>query len=70
MFHYKSLQHIECNSLYSKSLLFIYFIYTSLYLLIPFSSFVPPSNTPLPFGKHNLFSICVSVLNKLIHVIF
>ena len=44
--------------LYSVSLLFIYLMYSSLYLLIPYPSFVPPS-LPLPFGNHKLiFFVC------------
>ena len=53
IFHYRLSQDIEYNflCLCSKSLLFIYFMYSSVYLLIPNSWFVPPS-LPLPFGNH------------------
>ena len=36
--------------LYSKSLLFVYFIYSSMYLLILNSQFI--SSSPFPFGSH------------------
>ena len=51
--------------LYNRSLLIICFIYGSVYMLIPNSSFVhlpqPPTATPFPFGKF-VFYICESVL--------
>ena len=38
----------------SRTLLFLYFIYSSIYLLIPNSSFIPPL---LPFGNHKFVFI-------------
>ena len=55
------LQDIEYTSLCSiMSLLFICFMYSSLYLLISFSSFIHPS-FPFPFGNHVSFYVCKSV---------
>ena len=43
-----------------RSLLFIYFVYSSLYLLIPNFSFILPP--PLPFGNNKIvFYVCESV---------
>ena len=45
--------------LYSKTLLFIYFIYSNVYLLIPNSKFIL---SPFPFGNHKfIFCVCESV---------
>ena len=45
----------------SRILLFIYFINSSFYLLIPNSYFIPPQH-PFSFGKHKfLFYVCESV---------
>ena len=50
--YYKILNIIPC-----AILLLIYFMYSSLYLLIPYSQFVP-----LPFGNHKIvFYVCESV---------
>lgn len=44
-----------------RSLLFSYFVYSSLYLLVPNFSFIPP--LPSPFGNNKIvFSVCESVL--------
>ena len=53
IFHNMFLQDFEYNSLCCtlKYLLLVYFIYSSLYLLIPYSWFVLPS-TLFPFGNH------------------
>ena len=53
--------------LYSSSLLLIYFIYSSLYLLIPYPLFVP-SPFPFPFGTTSLFSISVSLFLFCIYI--
>ena len=47
--------------LYSRTL-FIYFIYSSLYLLIPYPYFIPLS--PFPFGSLSLFSMSISAKNN------
>ena len=55
--------------LYSKFLLLIYFIYSNLYLLIPYPWFVA-ALFPLPFGNHRfIFYVCefVSVLCVCVH---
>ena len=53
--------------LYGIFLFLIYFICSSLYLLIPYLLFVP-SSIPLPFGNHKLvFYICESVSLLYIH---
>ena len=52
---------IQFPMLYSRALLFICFIYSSLYLLIPNSLFIP---VPLPFPSGNnkfVFYVCESV---------
>ena len=49
---------VESPVLYSMSLLVMYFIYSSVYLSIPVSQFIPP---PLPSGNHNLFSTSVTL---------
>ena len=61
-FHYRLLQDIEYSFpvLYSRLLLFIYFIYKSVYLLTPNSQFIPSST--FPFGNHKcVFYVCESV---------
>ena len=45
--------------LYSKSLLFIYFIYGNVHLLIPYSQFIP--TPPFPLVTISLFSMSVSL---------
>ena len=48
--------------LYSRSLLFIYFIYSSMYLLVSNSQFIP--SPTFPFGNHKLaFYVCESSRN-------
>ena len=72
IFHYKLLQNIEsCSVLYCRSLLFKCCIYSSVYLLIPYSNLF----LPLPFPSGNcmfLFFIRepVSVLYRFICIIF
>ena len=51
---------VEFPVLYSRSLLIIYFIYNSVYLLIPNSQFIPPSYVS-PLVSINLFSMSVSL---------
>ena len=46
---------IYFTGLYSRTLLFMYFIYNSLYLLIPNSKFIP-SPSAIPFGHCKVFS--------------
>ena len=53
-FHYGLLQDIEYPVLYSKALLPTYFMYISLYLLVPNSQFIPLL-LPFPFGNHIFF---------------
>ena len=60
LFHYGLLQDIE-YVLYSRTSLFIYFIYSNLYLLIPNSLFIP-SLPPFSFGNQEfVFYVCESV---------
>ena len=43
--------------------LIIYFIYSTMYMLIPIASFIPPP-TPFPFGNRNfIFYVCESFLS-------
>ena len=49
LFSYRLLQNTEYSVLHSRSLVVIYFIYNSVYLLIP-NSFIPLST--FPFSKH------------------
>ena len=50
----------EFSVCYSRSLLVIYDSYSRVYLLIPYSSFIPPR--PVPFGIHKfVFQVCESV---------
>ena len=58
--------------LYSRTLLFIYLIYTNLYLLIPNSQFIPPH--PSPFWQLTVCSLCLWIcfcfVDKFICIIF
>ena len=47
--------------LYSKFLLIIYFIYTSVYILMPISSFIPVIRPLSPLVTISLFSKSVSL---------
>ena len=50
---------VEFPVLYSRSLLVIYFIYSSVYMSIPISQFIPP---PLPPSNDEfVFYICESI---------
>ena len=56
--------------LYSKILLFIYFIYSSLYLLIPNSLFIPPPPSFL-FGNHKFaFYVCMFLFHKKVRLCY
>ena len=59
LFHYDLLLK-ELPELFSKTL-FIYFIYSSTYLLIPNSQFIPPPPLPFPFGNYKFVSMSVSL---------
>ena len=48
--------------LYSRSLLIIYFIYSSVYLLIPNSQFIPPPTHLSPLLAISLFSFFFLIL--------
>ena len=53
--HYRVLSRVLCV-IYNRSLLIIYFIYSSVYMSVPISQFIPP-----PFTLHNymhVFCIC------------
>ena len=51
---------VEFPVLYRGSLLVIYFIYSSMYILIPNSIY--PSSPPFPLGNHNfVFLVCEPV---------
>ena len=41
--------------LYSRSLLVIYFIYSSVYMSTPVFQFIPPPPPPIPPGNHKYF---------------
>ena len=58
LFPYRLLQNIEFPVLYSRSLLVIYFIYSSVCMLIPSSRFIP-SHDVSPLVTISLFSISV-----------
>ena len=60
IFPYRSLQNLEYSSLYGRSLLVIYFTYSSVYMLIPNFSV---SSIPLfPFGNFKfVFYVCESI---------
>ena len=70
-FPYRPLEYwVEFPVLYSKSLSVIYFIYSSMYMSIPISQFIPP---PLPPGNHVCFLhlwLCFCFENKLICTLF
>ena len=59
LFLYSSLQTTEFPVLYSRSLLVIYVIYSSVYMLIPISQFTPPSLSS--FNSKFVFYVCVSI---------
>ena len=54
LFPWRLLESTEFPVLYSGPLLVIYFIHSSVYLLIPKSLFIPP--LPFPFGNHKSVS--------------
>ena len=57
LFPHGSLQSVKFPGLYSRSLLAIYFIYSSMYVTVPISQFIPFPAFPL--GKHKfVFYIC------------
>ena len=61
LFSYRLLQNTKFLVLCSRSLLVIYVIYSSVYMLIPSSWFIPPQ-THFPLGNHKfVFNICKSV---------
>ena len=52
---------VELPVLHSRALLVVCFKHSSVYTLIPNSSFIPPP-PPFPFGNHNfVFEVCESV---------
>ena len=73
---YKLSQNIEFPALYSRSLLVIYLIYSSMYMFIPSSWFIPPWHvfSYFLFGNHNftfdICSVCLYFLKKFIRIIF
>ena len=70
-FNYRPLQDAEYSSLCYRSLLIIYFIHSSVYILIPNSQFIPTSNS---IANHKfVYYICESAsafINKFICIIF
>ena len=72
IFHYKSLWDIvQFPVAYSKSLLVIYFIYSCICLLIPYSQFIPSPHLS-PLVTRSLFSMSVSLflIFKQIHLCY
>ena len=64
---------IQFPGLYSRTLLFIYFIYSSLYLLTQTPNSTHPPTTTSPFGNHTFAFyvwVCFSFVEKFICVIF
>ena len=73
---YKLSQNIEFPALYSRSLLVIYLTYSSMYMFIPSSWFIPPWHvfSYFLFGNHDfafdICSVCLYFLKKFIRIIF
>ena len=63
LFPWRLLENTEFPVLYSGPLLVIYFIYSSVYLLIPKSLFIPP--LPFPFGNHKSVTLFLKMISFL-----